>query len=67
MSRTSVAETSMLDALPSGAAIVDDAGTPVWVNHVGEYLLGLSGAQAAVRGLFSSDRSEEHTSELQSR
>ena len=55
MSRTSVAETSMLDALPSGAAIVDDAGTPVWVNHVGEYLLGLSGAQAAVRGLFSSD------------
>lgn len=55
MSRTTIAETAVLDSLPSGAVIIDAAGMPLWVNRVGEELLGLSGAQAAVRRLFSSD------------
>lgn len=55
MSSTTIAETTVLDALSSGAVIIDPAGRPLWVNQVGEKLLGLSGVQAAVRGLFSSD------------
>ncbi|MFI6309853.1 histidine kinase [Nocardia fusca] len=55
MNRTDIAEAAVLDMLSAGAAIIDDTGTPVWVNQAGKRLLALSGAPVAMRGLFGSD------------